>query len=109
MTSKTIGLSATLVLLVVIAVAMVRAQVTRPGDTMVLWEYHTEIVRGPGPGTPEPRADPRRGSAPEAMLNSRGQDGWELVGVARREIRVDDGLQTETFYAFKRPTRSVSR
>jgi len=43
------------------------------------------------------------------MLNSRGREGWELVAVTRREIRVDDTLQTETLYAFKRSTRSVNR
>jgi hypothetical protein len=110
MTAKTLGLSATLAILILGAVAMLRAQVTRPGDTMLLWEYHTEIVRGPGPGTPDARSESRRApGATDAMLNTWGRDGWELVGFTRREIRVDDGMQTETAYAFKRPTGTVSR
>jgi hypothetical protein len=42
-------------------------------------------------------------------LNTRGSEGWELVGVTRRDVRIDDTIQTETLYAFKRPTRSVNR
>ena len=72
----------------------------RPGETMPLWEYKTEVTR----------ADTRRdtGSA-DVMLNARGQQGWELVGMTRREIRVEDSLQTETIYTFKRILRSVNR
>jgi hypothetical protein len=110
MTAKTLSLSATLAILFLAAIAMLRAQVTRPGETMQLWEYHTEIVRGPGPGTPDPRSEARRAPGPsDSMLNSWGRDGWELVGFTRREIRVDDGMQTETAYAFKRPTGTVNR
>jgi hypothetical protein len=110
MTAKTLSLSATLVILFVGAIAMLRAQVTRPGDTLQLWEYHTEIVRGPGPATLDPRTESRRAPvASDSMLNSWGSDGWELVGFTRREIRVDDGMQTETAYTFKRPTRSINR
>jgi hypothetical protein len=43
------------------------------------------------------------------MLNAWGGEGWELVAVTRREVRVDDTIQTETLYAFKRPTRLVNR
>jgi hypothetical protein len=58
----------------------------------------------------ETRPDSRReGNPADSMLNSRGREGWELVAVTRREIRVDDTLQTETLYAFKRSTRSVNR
>ena len=110
MTAKTLGLSAMVAILLLGAMAMLRAQVTRPGDTMQLWEYHTEIVRSQGTGTMERAEAPRRGpGSPDAMLNSWGRDGWELVGVSRREIRVEDVMQTETLYAFKRPTRSVNR
>jgi hypothetical protein len=110
MTAKTLGLSATLAILLLGAIAMLRAQVTRLGDTMQLWEYHTEIVRGPGPATPDSRSESRRApGSSDPMLNSRGRDGWELVGFTRREIRVDDGMQTETAYTFKRPTGSVNR
>jgi hypothetical protein len=108
MSTKTLGVLATAVAVFLAAVAVLAAQVTRPGDTMERWEYQTDVVRGPGPGTPEPRGDARRGAG-DALLDSRGREGWELVGIARREIRVDDGLQTETFYAFKRPTRPVNR
>ena len=48
MTAENFGLSAMLAILFLGAMAMLRAQVTRPGDTMQLWEYHTEIVREPG-------------------------------------------------------------
>ena len=76
---------------------------------MQLWEYRTEITRERGVPA-EPRADSRReGSPPDSMLNSRGREGWELVAVTRREIRVDDTLQTETFYTFKRLSRTVNR
>ena len=111
MTKKMLGLSATLAGLFLVAVAVLTAQVTSPGDTMQLWEYHTEIVRSQGPGTGDQRAEASRRDAgtSDAMLNTWGRDGWELVGFTRREIRVDDVMQTETTYAFKRPTRSVNR
>ena len=77
---------------------------------MQLWEYRTEVTRDRGV-PPESRAETRRsaGSAADAMLNGWGDEGWELVGVTRREVRVDDTIQTETLYAFKRPTRVVNR
>ena len=43
------------------------------------------------------------------MLNAHGQEGWDLLALTRREIRVDDALMTESVYTFKRPTRSVNR
>jgi hypothetical protein len=94
------------------AVALLAAQATRPGDTMQLWEYRTEITRGPAsPGATDSRSDLRRGgsSSADSLLNSLGRDGWELVAVTRREIRVDDLLQTEASYTFKRATRSINR
>jgi hypothetical protein len=86
------------------------AQARHPGDTMQLWEYRTEVTRDRGV-PPESRGETRRsaGSAADAMLNKWGDEGWELVGVTRREVRVDDTIQTETLYAFKRPTRVVNR
>jgi hypothetical protein len=89
----------------------ITAQTLRPGETMQLWEYRTEITRERGVGVPaETRGDSRREGGPtDSMLNSRGREGWELVAVTRREIRVDDTLQTETLYTFKRSTRSVNR
>ncbi len=91
------------------SVAMV-AQTTRPGDTLQLWEYRTEVTRDRGVA-PESRGDARRGiaTAADAMLNSWGAEGWELVAVTRRDIRIDDTIQTETLYAFKRPSRTVNR
>jgi len=87
----------------------ITAQTSRPGETMQLWEYRTEITRERGV-PPETRSDSRReGNPADSMLNSRGREGWELVAVTRREIRVDDTLQTETVYTFKRSTRSVNR
>ena len=110
MTKNMLGVSATLAVMFFAAAAMLAAQVTRPGDTMQLWEYHTEIVRGQGPSLDQRAESGRRGAASaDAMMNSLGRDGWELVGLTRREIRVDDLMQTETTYAFKRPTRSVNR
>jgi hypothetical protein len=86
------------------------AQARRPGDTMQLWEYRTEVTRDRGV-PPESRGETHRsaGSAADATLNRWGDEGWELVGVTRREVRVDDTIQTETLYAFKRPTRVVNR
>ena len=110
MTAKMLSLFAMLAILFLGVIATVRTQVTLPGDTLQLWEYHTEIVRSQGTGSMERAEAPRRGPAsPDAMLNSWGRDGWELVGVSRREIRVEAVMQTETLYAFKRPTRSVNR
>lgn len=110
MNGKVLGMFAAAGLVLLCAAGILRAQVTRPGDTMQLWEYHTEVVRSPATGTLDQRAEPRRSpGSSDSMLNSWGRDGWELVGVARREIRVDDVMQTETLYAFKRPTRSVNR
>ena len=82
------------------------AQTRTPGETLQLWEYRTEVTRDRG-ALPEPRHG--GGSALDVMLNSRGNEGWELVAVTRREVRVDDTIQTEMLYAFKRHTRSVNR
>jgi hypothetical protein len=110
MAAKTLSLFAMLAVLFVGAMTMLRAQVIRPGGTLQLWEYHTEIVRSQGTGAMERGEGPRRGTgSPDAVLNSLGSDGWELVGVQRREIRVENVMQTETMYAFKRPTRSINR
>jgi hypothetical protein len=76
------------------------AQTQRPGDTLQLWDYHTEITRM------ETRRDTGN---PDSMLNGLGQQGWELVAITRREVRVDDTLHTETLYTFKRPSRAVNR
>ncbi len=85
------------------------AQASRPGDTMQLWEYRTEITRERGL-PPESRPESRRGAGPaDAMLNGLGREGWELVAVTRREVRVDDTIQTETLFALKRSTRSINR
>jgi hypothetical protein len=103
-----------LVLTVFVAVTLlggvaILAQATHPGDTMQLWEYRTEVTRDRGV-TPESRIESRRGEgSADAMLNARGREGWELAAVTRREVRVDDTIQTETLYAFKRPTRVVNR
>ena len=83
----------------------VAAQALRPGDTLQLWEYRTEITRERG--TP-PESRRGAGSA-DAMLNGLSREGWELVAVTRREVRVDDTTQTETLFALKRSTRSVNR
>ena len=110
MTAKMLSLFVMLAILFLGVIATVRTQVTRPGDTLQLWEYHTEVVRGPGPATPDPRTESRRApGVSDSMLNSWGRDGWELVGFTRREIRVDDAMQTEMAYTFKRPTRSINR
>lgn len=76
------------------------AQTQRPGDTLQLWDYHTETTR----------VETRRDTGnPDSMLNGLGQQGWELVSITRREVRVDDTLHTETLYTFKRPSRTVNR
>jgi hypothetical protein len=76
------------------------AQTPRPGDTLQLWEYRTEVAR----------VETRRDTAsPDAMLNAHGHEGWELVAMTRREVRVDDVLMTETIFTFKRAGRSVNR
>ena len=86
------------------------AQTTRPGDTLQLWEYRTEVTRDRGVPA-DARGDARRDVATvaDARLNAWGSEGWELVAVTRRDVRIDDTIQTETLYAFKRPTRTVNR
>ena len=103
MSTRVLALISLLALLVVGGAALV-AQTRTPGDTLQLWEYRTEITRERAVLT-----EPRREPPADTMLNTRGSEGWELVGVTRRDIRVDDTIQIETLYAFKRPTRSVNR
>jgi hypothetical protein len=105
MSTRVFVLIALVATVVVGGVGMI-AQTRRPGDTLQLWEYRTEITRERA-ALPEPRRG--GGSALDATLNSWGNEGRELVAVTRREVRVDDTIQTETLYAFKRPTRSVNR
>lgn len=83
-----------------LGVVAIKAQTQRPGDTLQLWDYHTEITRM------ETRRDTGN---PDVMLNGLGQQGWELIAVTRREVRVDDALHTETLYTLKRPSRTVNR
>ena len=104
MTTRILGVVAAVAIVWLGIAGGLTAQATRPGDTLQLWEYRTEITRGPA------SPDSRRSSSSDAgMLNSLGGDGWELVAVTRREIRVDDLLQTEASYTFKRPTRTRNR
>jgi len=109
MSTRALALMSCAVLILLGGVAML-AQATRPGDTRQLWEYRTEVTRDRGV-PPESRGEARRAGVPaaDAMLNAWGGEGWELVAVTRREVRVDDTIQTETLYAFKRPTRLVNR
>lgn len=105
MSTRVFGLIA-LVSTVVLGGAGILAQARNPGDTMQLWEYRTEITRDRAAAAPDAR---RNGSTGDAMLNARGAEGWELVGVTWRDVRIENSIQTETLYAFKRPTRSVNR
>ena len=109
MSTRALALMSVVAMILLGGVAIL-AQARRPGDTMQLWEYRTEVTRDRGV-PPESRGDTRRsaGSAADATLNKWGDEGWELVAVTRREVRVDDTIQTETLYAFKRPTRLVNR
>lgn len=76
----------------------VRAQVDRPGPTYPLWEYRTETIRGPAVQ-----------DVSEAMLTGAGREGWDLTAMTRREIRVQDTMQTETIYVFKRSRGEARR
>jgi hypothetical protein len=89
-----------LVAVVVLGAVASMAQAPRPGDTLQLWDYRTEVVRT------ETR---REAGGADGMLNGLGQQGWELVAVTRREIRIEDTLQTESVYTFKRPGRVINR
>ena len=110
MSAKLLGMFGALGIVAVCAAGALPAQTNRPGETMQLWEYHTEMTRGPATAAVDQRSEARRAAAPsDSMLNSRGREGWELVAVTRREIRVDDMMQTETSYVFKRPTRAINR
>lgn len=91
------------VLLIAIAGAMLgallaRAQVREPGPTYPLWEYRTEIHRALG-----------ERELGDGALNALGREGWELAGFTRREIRVQDTIQTETAYVFKRSRGEARR
>jgi hypothetical protein len=99
MSTRALALMLVVTVFVLGAVGIV-AQTQRPGDTLQLWDYHTEISRI------ETR---RETGSPDVILNGLGQQGWELVGMTRREMRIDDALMTETIYTFKRPSRTVNR
>src|SRR6185503_17727421 len=94
MSTRALALMLVVTVFVLGAVGIV-AQTQRPGDTLQLWDYHTEISRI------ETR---RETGSPDVILNGLGQQGWELVGMTRREMRIDDALMTETIYTFKRPS-----
>ena len=79
-------------------VGLLRAQVSLPGPTYPLWEYRTETTRGTGPQ-----------EISESMLNGLGREGWELTTLTRREVRVQDLMQTETIYVFKRSRADARR
>ncbi len=83
---------------IVAGAVLVRAQVVQPGPTYPLWEYRTQTSRGVG--TQE---------VSEAVLNGLGREGWELTALTRREIRVQDTMQTETVYVFKRSRADARR
>jgi hypothetical protein len=106
MTTRILGVVAAMAIVWLGVAGGLTAQATRPGDTLQLWEYRTEITRGPASSGEARRST---GSVDASMLNSLGSDGWELVAVTRREIRVEDLLQTEASYTFKRPTRTRNR
>lgn len=76
-------------------VAFVTAKQDRPGPTIARWEYR--VVRLADPVTQD--ATPMQAGG----LNPLGRDGWELVGVTRRQIQVQSELQTETIFYFKKP------
>ena len=84
--------------IIIAGAAFVRAQVDRPGPTYPLWEYHTETSRGTG-----------NQELSEGALNVFGRDGWELTALTRREIRVQDSMQTEAVYVFKRSKAEARR
>lgn len=86
------------VVLVVAGAVLIRAQVIAPGPTYPLWEYRTETTRGIGPQ-----------EVSESMLNGLGREGWELTTLTRREVRVQDVMQTETIYVFRRSRADARR
>jgi hypothetical protein len=75
--------------------AFVTARQDRPGATIARWEYR--VVRMADPVTMD--ATPMQAGG----LNPIGREGWELVGVTRRQIQVHAELQTETIFYFKKP------
>jgi hypothetical protein len=105
MSTRVIGLIA-IVSTVLLGGAGILAQNRVPGDTLQLWEYRTELTRDRTTAASEGR---RNGSTADGVLNARGAEGWELVGVTWRDVRIENSIQTETMYVFKRPTRSVNR
>ncbi len=92
---------------ITVATAVVVArQASHPGATVTLWEYQTEVRRGPAQAEATRGSDGSRGGLSEmsdGALNALGREGWELTGLTRREIRAGDQMQTETVYVFRRP------
>lgn len=81
-----------------IAAGFLGAQVSQPGPTYPLWEYRTETNRGTG-----------NQELSQAALNALGREGWELTALTRREVRVQDLMQTEAVYVFKRSRGEARR
>ncbi len=82
----------------IVGAVLTRAQISQPGPTYPLWEYRTETSRGPG-----------NQELSEGALNGLGREGWELTALTRREIRVQDSMQTEAVYVFKRSRGEARR
>jgi hypothetical protein len=78
----------------VAAVTFVNAWQDRPGPTIARFEY--QVVRMADPVTQDTALQ-------VGGLTQLGREGWELVGVTRRQIQVHSELQTETVFYLKKP------
>ena len=66
----------------------------RPGPTIARFEYR--VVRMADPVTSD-------STLQVSGLTQLGRDGWELVGVTRRQVQLHAELQTETVFYLKKP------
>jgi hypothetical protein len=82
------------VVLAIAAAAFVSARQMNLTSAATEWDYR--VFRLAEPVTDD-------SSTPLGELTRLGREGWDLVGVTRRQIQSGSQLQTETIFYLKRP------
>jgi hypothetical protein len=90
---KTVQWLVMLVALVATVTVLAARRQDRPGPTIARWEFR--VLRMADSVTVD-------ANLPTAELTRLGHEGWDLVGVTRRQIQVQAELQTETVFYMKR-------